>query len=69
MHELSCARRNWHCIKCEVCDAHASVCLSQLQKTILKSEKEAHLEEYHKDVTCEWCGKSVVLIPLPLRVV
>lgn len=49
MHELSCARRNWYCPDCK--------------KTVLRNEKETHMEEFHSPVVCEWCGESVVSFP------
>lgn len=45
MHELSCARMNWHCDECDV--------------VIKRSEREEHISAEHIDLTCELCGEDV----------
>lgn len=42
LHELSCERRNWYCHDCK--------------KVVLKTEKDAHMKEFHQPEPCNWCG-------------
>jgi len=45
MHELTCARRNWYCEQCH--------------SVVLRSEKDAHIEQQHAPIQCDWCNEVV----------